>query len=158
FETLVTGIAQLHECPRSVVNLLWLHMRDRCAALHDLEGLTQLSVPAVISPDRPIAKPQYHVGMILDATISGDDGFLATASADGTVMIRRLNSSAAPRVLAAGESAYNVVRFSPDSQFLAAGRDDGTILIFNAAVGSIVAELRDHELPVLRLAWSPDGS
>jgi WD40 repeat protein len=158
FETLVAGLAQLNAFPRSLPNLLLLHLRERFYSLGNVNELQTFDVPPLLTPDKPLSRPQYHVGMIIDATLSDDGSLLATAGADGSVMLRDLRVGTAPRIMVAGESAYNVVKFSSDSRLLAVGRDDGVILVFAAASGNLVAEMHDHELPVLRLTWAPDGA
>lgn len=69
---------------------------------------------------------------------------------------------------ASHEKSVNIVRWSPDGQFLASGGDDNNILIHRqmmvsggASVGEVWTRcllLQGHRLNVLHLAWSHSGS
>jgi WD40 repeat protein len=158
FRAIVSGIGQLSAYPRGILNHLQLRLGEGFILLGDLNDLQELDLPPMLCTFQALPQAEYHTGMIIDGTLTGNGSLLATAGADGMVVIRDVQSQLGPRILAAGESAYNVVKFSPDSRLLAVGRDDGTILIFATDIGDLVAELHDHELPVLKLAWSPNGS
>jgi WD40 repeat protein/tRNA A-37 threonylcarbamoyl transferase component Bud32 len=49
------------------------------------------------------------------------------------------------------------VAWSPDGRLLAMARNDGAVLLGDAASGAVVATLAGHEGDVRRLAFSPDG-
>ena len=49
------------------------------------------------------------------------------------------------------------VTWSPDGSLIASGLDDGSILIWNFATGSVVETLIEHQEAVVSLDWNPDG-
>ncbi len=51
----------------------------------------------------------------------------------------------------------SAVAFSPDGKFLAAGMDDQTIKIWEAATQKLVSTLQGHTGPVKAVAYSSDG-
>jgi WD40 repeat protein len=54
-----------------------------------------------------------------------------------------------------GES--HAVAFSPDGKYLAIGRDDSTIEVWDIATKSMVYTYGGHTADVFTLAWSPDS-
>nr|WP_322657112.1 AAA-like domain-containing protein [Dendronalium sp. ChiSLP03b]MDZ8203443.1 AAA-like domain-containing protein [Dendronalium sp. ChiSLP03b] len=49
------------------------------------------------------------------------------------------------------------IAFSPDSKILASGGSDGTIILWNIAIGQEITTLTEYGGAVTDLAWSPDG-
>lgn len=49
------------------------------------------------------------------------------------------------------------VTWSPDGSLIASGLDDGSILIWDFATGSVVETLNEHQEAVVSLDWNPDG-
>lgn len=49
------------------------------------------------------------------------------------------------------------VRFSRNGDFLAAGRTDGTVVIFDMETQSVARKLKGHTRQVQSLSWSKDG-
>ena len=54
-------------------------------------------------------------------------------------------------------SVVRSVAFSPDGELLAAGSDDGSIALWNAATGRVLGTLTGHEASVRSLRFSADG-
>jgi hypothetical protein len=55
-----------------------------------------------------------------------------------------------------GGGIENIV-FSPDGEFLAAGRRNGSITVWHVGSGAPVAELKAHKAPINNVAFSADG-
>lgn len=47
--------------------------------------------------------------------------------------------------------------WNPDGTRLAAGFEDGRLLMWDVSSGEVTLSLRGHEARVCELAWSPDG-
>ncbi len=52
----------------------------------------------------------------------------------------------------------NAIAFSPDSQLLATGSNDGTVRIWSVENGRLIGDLRGHTRAVNSLEFSPDGN
>ncbi len=48
--------------------------------------------------------------------------------------------------------------WSPDSQKLVSGGDDGTVQVWNAADASLIFVYKGHSDRVNQVTWSPDGT
>lgn len=57
-----------------------------------------------------------------------------------------------------GGEGFTSVTWSPNDQFLAAGRYDQTIWIIDLAIGERIAILEGHQSTVTGVDWSPDGT
>jgi WD40 repeat protein/class 3 adenylate cyclase len=53
--------------------------------------------------------------------------------------------------------AVYTVRYSPDGQFIAAGIQEGDVLVWQASSGEVVHRLKGHTGLVVEVAFSPDG-
>ncbi len=54
-------------------------------------------------------------------------------------------------------SPVNSIAFSPDGKTLAAGSDDGTVRLWDVAVGDELSRFEGHSSGVRAVAFSPDG-
>jgi WD40 repeat protein len=57
-----------------------------------------------------------------------------------------------------GDSWVTALAFSPDSQILASGHDDGGVRLWDWSQGHLLHHLRGHEKPISALAFSRDGT
>ncbi len=99
-----------------------------------------------------------HAGAVRGVAFSPDGQWLASASADGTVRKWRLSDGTEVwRATAADPVAY-CVSFSPDGNTIATGAaasSSGTLKLWNAADGSLIASASSD--PIRSLAFSPNG-
>lgn len=63
----------------------------------------------------------------------------------------------APKEGVAARGAVTAVAYSPDGAFVAAAREDGLVLLRDAATGQVVRRVEGHADTVSCLAFSPDG-
>lgn len=107
---------------------------------------------------------QFHAKEMLSdyitaVTWSPDGKTLAVSSAAGEVMLgavgERNELSLQPLQTAIGNST-DCLSFSCDSQFLAAGGQDGKVRIWQANSGELIADLDNQRVWVDKLAWSPN--
>ncbi len=88
-------------------------------------------------------------------TFSADGSRLAIATTLG-VWVIDVSGKGAPQLLD-GQSGAESVTFSPDESMIAAGGDDHSVMIFDAATGKTIARLTNHIYPISAVAWSDDG-
>ena len=126
----------------------------------------------IANPARPVAlgKPLTGPRDIVTAVAFSPDGrLLAAASQDDRVWLWKLMPArsgrngrpAGPAVVPDGSLTgatdwVNAVAFSPDGSELAAGSSDASVLVWNLARRSLIAEL-PHPQPVTSLAWDGGG-
>ena len=96
-----------------------------------------------------------HGGPVRGIAIA-EDGRIATASFDTTVIRWNLARGVAETVLRAHEGAVNAILALPDGRWASAG-EDRRILIWPREGDAPVARLEGHDAPVAGLALSPDG-
>lgn len=89
--------------------------------------------------------------------LSNDGKVLAASSGGGAVRIWNAEDGSLKLNLAAG-GEVTALRFGPHDQFLAAGRKDGSVSIWNVATGQPVFEARKHSAGVNAIAFSTDGT
>lgn len=90
------------------------------------------------------------------ASFSPDGGLIATGAANGDISFW----SPGGELLASASSGSGVtydLAFSPDSQRLVSGHEDGTLHLWNVADRAEVAVLRGHTGTVRDVAYSADG-
>jgi WD40 repeat protein len=80
---------------------------------------------------------------------------LAVLTIPGDVAVWDTDTDAKPLVI---QDAGNCITWSPDDRWLATGRGDFTVEIFNTATGRRGARLNTSSSGVASVAWSPDGN
>jgi WD40 repeat protein len=91
-----------------------------------------------------------------EAVFSADGRWLATTSAAGPVVLRRLPDLAVARRLT-HEGGATAAAFAPDSRRLASAGYDGTIRIWDVATGRALGRLEGAQGTVWSIDFSPDG-
>lgn len=94
---------------------------------------------------------------IWDMSFSPDGRRLASASADGSVVILDLATATTIGSITGHESAVYGVDFSPDGTLLATSSRDRTIRLWNTRTLQEAAVLRGHEGTVYSVRFSPGG-
>ena len=92
------------------------------------------------------------------AVFSPDDQFIATASADKTIRISKVDGSDNERVFIGHTARVNSVAFSPDGKRLVSASEDGEARIWNTDRTGEAIRLNADGSPVLDAVFSPDGS
>jgi WD40 repeat protein len=93
------------------------------------------------------------------------DKLLASADESGRVKlsdlstIREVATLSRPPAQSTDQSAAILsVAFSPDGKMLAAGCNDGLVIVWEVPSGAVVKSLPDHQKAVNSVAFSPDGN
>jgi WD40 repeat protein len=144
-------------------NMLWL---DEGAAVSrllsnaraSLQGQTWLRLRNRPPADRHILAHVFeHGSTVWDLAWAPRAQLLASAGADGRVLVWELAQGTMAACLDPNAGHANALSWSPCGEVLASGHDDGSIRFWN---GRTFAQQRSFETSspgVLSLAWSPDG-
>lgn len=114
--------------------------------------------------DRGELTLQFHAKAMLSdyvtaVTWSRDGKTLAVCSAAGEVMLAvvgAVNQLSLQLLQSATGKSADCLSFSADSQFLAAGGQDGRVRIWRVNSGELIADLDNQRVWVDKLAWSPN--
>jgi WD40 repeat protein len=86
------------------------------------------------------------------------DHLLAVGGLDGVWLYDADNPDAEPRQLSDGSKEVTSLMFAPDGRTLAAGLENGDIVLWSLVDDEQSHVLKDHVLPVRHLVFSPDGT
>lgn len=92
-----------------------------------------------------------------DARFSRDGRFLATTSAEGTIIVRNVPTWRVARKFR-HEGGATSVEFSPDGAWMVTGGYDGTARMWDLASGKLLKTLRGTTGTIWSLDISPDGN
>jgi WD40 repeat protein len=106
--------------------------------------------------------PRYtaHTGPVVALIASPDGQFLYSAAnppAGAEVHCWRPATAGLVRTFEGSVAPVNVLTLSADGKLLAAGRNDGTLQVWEAATGRLVPGAIRHDGAVRGLAFTPDG-
>ncbi len=104
---------------------------------------------------------QGHEGHVLSVSFSPDGARLVSAGADGAARVWDATVRGDPHVLRGHGTYVYPVATSPDPRtpwLVASGAWDHAIRLWDVRTDTGVGELWGHTAPVVRLAFSPDGS
>ncbi|WP_341525026.1 hypothetical protein WKK05_20690 [Nostoc sp. UHCC 0302] len=96
-----------------------------------------------------------HLSGVNSVTFSSDRSLIASASADSTIKLWRLDGTLV-KTLSSHTDVVNSVSFSPDAQIIASASQDKTVKLWSRE-GELLATLPGHQAVVNSVAWSPDG-
>lgn len=89
-----------------------------------------------------------HGDVVQDVKFSPDGQLLATASADGTIVVYDAATGARRRVIANHSDAVTAIAFSPDGKRLASASLDKSAKVFDLTTGASVSTYIGHEAAV----------
>ena len=98
-----------------------------------------------------------HYEIVYSVSWSPDGKYLASSSADKTIIIWDAKSGVCIRTLEGHSGEVESVSWSPDGKYLASGSGDKTVKIWDAKSGACLQTLEGHEKNVPSVYWSPDG-
>lgn len=102
--------------------------------------------------------PKRHSDAVLAVAVSADGKWLATGSADHTIILWDLAKGTPVRVLAAHTGKVLSVSFSPDGRYLASGSEDKTLKLWEVRTGREARALvRDFPAGTKQLAFIGKG-
>lgn len=98
-----------------------------------------------------------HWAAVSGCALSADGRWLASSSADQTVVLWSLAERRVRHVLAGHGAAVNGCAFSPDGTLLASAGGDGTLRLWRTDDGAALHTLQDRGTAWSRCAFTPDG-
>ncbi len=98
-----------------------------------------------------------HQREIRSVDTSSSEGFIASASRDGTVRLWTPQNALASRVIQSHSDGVWSLTFAPNGTDLASGGGDHIVYIWNAVAGTRKLTLTGHSNTVHDLDFSPDG-
>ncbi len=109
-----------------------------------------------VATHEEVATLEGHGGPVYSVTFSRDGGTLVSGAADGTVLLRDVETGNAAGL--SGHGSLSSMALSPDGAFLASGHQDGTIRLWDAATRTTIATLEGHTSGVGSVSFSSDGA
>jgi hypothetical protein len=117
-----------------------------------------------VTSGKVVRKLTGHNAAVFELAFSNDGSILASASADDTVKIWRVDTGERLDTLGQPEGEQRSVAISPDDKWLVAGGADRQVRMWQlisrdeAQINPMKFARTAHESPVVKIAYSPDGS
>jgi WD40 repeat protein len=100
-----------------------------------------------------------HTGWVMGLAFSPDGKSLASTSLDGTVRIWSLSPGSELTAVQSPVAAFGTrIVYSPIEDEFATSGGDGTATFWNAKTGKLRLQLKGHDLGILSIAFSSDGT
>ncbi len=115
----------------------------------------QTALYQAVSGVREYNRLEGHMSGVNSATFSPDRSLIASASADTTIKLWRLDGSLV-KTLLGHKDVVNSVSFSPDGQIVASASQDKTVKLWSRE-GQLLTTLLGHQSVVNSVSFSPDG-
>ena len=144
---------------------VWLHELDRSgvpasrpprSGRHGLVAAHDDSI-GTAARSAPHARWATHDGRVWRIAFSSDGRLLASAGADGRVVVRHVVAGDVVTTLTAHDGPVYGVAFAPDGTCLATAGRDGVTRLWDTTSWQARLEIRGHEGTVYAVAFSPDG-
>ena len=104
-----------------------------------------------------VAELRGHAGRVRCAAWRMCGGRLASAGADGAVVVWDAAAGSRVAAVAAHAAGVECVAWSPEGQRLATGSHDGTARVWDANTGAAMGGFAGHAAWVSAVAWRPGG-
>ncbi len=101
-----------------------------------------------------------HRATVSCVAYSPDGTALATADAEGTILVWNPDDRSVAQCLIGHNGRISALAWSPDGRFLATASEDTTVRVWSVSREGPFEErhhLRGHQGPVFSIAWSPEG-
>jgi WD40 repeat protein len=121
---------------------------------------TNLAIYPTLAPDNVTELQEVGTlgnGAVYQAAYSPDGATLALAGTRGVWLYDTGDLTAEPRLLASPQPA-TAITYSADGSRIASGHQTGQVLIWDAATGEQVSDVRGNYDRINALAFSPDGT
>ncbi len=109
-----------------------------------------------VAAHEAVANLEEHGDEIRSVAFSPDEATLVSAAADGTVLLREVETGNAAGL--SGHASLSSMALSRDGVLLAAGYQDGTLRLWDAATRTPIATLEGHTSGVGSVSFSSDGA
>lgn len=108
---------------------------------------------------RSLRQLKGHTDTIFSVTLSADERYLASGSADATIRVWDLDLAwSEPRILKGHRGAIYAVVVCPTYPLLASAGQDGMLRLWDLTTGQLLKTIPGHSQAIRFLAFSPNGS
>ena len=109
-----------------------------------------------VATHEELATFKEHMGPVTSVTFSRDGGTLVSGAADGTVLLRDVETGNADGL--SGHGSLTTMALSADGTLLASGAGKGTVRLWDVAIRARITTLEGHRTRVGSVSFSFDGA